>query len=278
MLLWQIWLVTKKSVLLFLEIDGEQRAAAFAFYVFFALFPLLLLIISVGSLFIEPHEITDLITDYVESFIPLTHEDSASVFQLITGLTEARRQLGLLAGVGLLWSSTRFFHALVRAVNRAWHTIELDWWKLPLKNFAMVVTLASALLLGILVPAVLNTIERIPHLDPRFMPFFFTLISTLLPSLILFYGIMILYKLSPRRRTQFREVWLPALLTTLSLNALQKALIYYSYNIWNVNALYGTVGVFIILLLWIYLCGVLIIFGGCICSAQNTVFSRSYRP
>ena len=57
------------------------------------------------------------------------------------------------------WSSLRFFQSLVHGVNRAWHTHEIPWWKMPLRNLAMIGIVASALLIGVIAPVILKYLE-----------------------------------------------------------------------------------------------------------------------
>ena len=79
------------------------------------------------------------------------------------------------------------------------------------------------------------------------------------------------FKFAPRRRTLFREVWSAALFVTIVLEILQRLFILYTKNIGNFNALYGTFGSVIALLLWIYLSGAIIILGGCISAARYEI-------
>ena len=45
------WRVIVRTTNIYIEIDGEQRAAAFAYYVLFSLFPLFALMLIAGSSF-----------------------------------------------------------------------------------------------------------------------------------------------------------------------------------------------------------------------------------
>jgi len=62
-----------------------------------------------------------------------------------------------------------------------------------------------------------------------------------------------------------------ALFTTIGLDLLQRAFVLYTKNIANFNALYGTFGSVVALLMWIYLSGALIILGGCLAAAQYEI-------
>ena len=258
------------------ETDGEQRAASFAYYAFFALFPLVVLIITVSTMFVG-HEMQDYatqaITQQVKEHLP--DPDSAErVIRTIQGVVRSRGKASVIALVILVWSAVRFFQALVHGVNKAWGTKDYSWWRLPIKNFAMVCILVSALLLGTLAPVVINYVEYAywnnswkVGLDFLFVNNVFAAIRFLLPPLVLFYGFAMFYKFAPRRRTAFREIWISALFVTIGMDVLQRLFLLYTKSIANFNAIYGTFGSVIALLMWIYLTGALIILGGCLAAS-----------
>jgi Ca2+-transporting ATPase len=261
------------------ETDGEQRAASFAYYAFFAVFPLLLLIITIGSNFVSDEErvVTDVL-GYVQNYVPMDIDGVDAVLRTVHGVVKSRRSAGTIAFFVLAWSAIRFFHALVRGVNRAWGTKEYSWWRLPIKNCFMLAILCSALFLGIIAPAVLRQIEIFYWAHSRdfglsfgFLGYLFQLGQLAIPLLVLFYGMSMFYKFAPRRRTSFREVWSAAVFVTVSLELLQRLFVLYTRNIGNFNALYGTFGSVVALLMWIYLSGSIIILGGCICAARYEI-------
>ncbi len=264
------------------ETDGEQRAASFAYYAFFAMFPLILLLITIGTSFLKTPaaqaEATAKIVEYVSNYIPLEAEDATTVINTINGVVKSRKSAGLIAIGVLLWSAMRFFQALVRGVNRAWGTKEYSWWRLPIKNLFMTGILASALLLGVVAPSVLRALEELywKHsrqvgLDFSFVWYLFDFAKFGIPLLVLFYGMSMFFKFAPRRKTLFTEVWSAALFVTVSLEILQRLFVLYTRNIGQFNALYGTFGSVVALLLWIYLSGSIIILGGCISAARYEI-------
>ncbi|HEX8295248.1 MAG TPA: YihY/virulence factor BrkB family protein [Chthoniobacteraceae bacterium] len=261
------------------ETDGEQRAASFAYYAFFAIFPLVVLLISVFTKFLGNRDVATMrITSAVADYMPIDQALSRLITETIQGVVQSRGSAGIIAFAVLAWSALRFFQALVHGVNRAWGTKEYSWWRLPIKNFFMTGILASALLLGILIPAVLNHIEHLywKHswqvgLDFLWFKDLFRILQFLVAPVVLFYGFVMFYKFAPRRRTTFREVWIAALHVTLGLHLLKHGFVLYTTNIGNFNALYGTLGSIVALLMWIYLSGSLIILGGCISAAHYEI-------
>jgi YihY family inner membrane protein len=147
-----------------------------------------------------------------------------------------------------------------------------------LKNLLMIAILTSALLIGIVAPAVLKTIEEYYRNHPETFEFtfglgnkFFGTVRWLLPPLLLFYALVLFYKFAPRRTTTIREVWLEALWVTLSLGGLQKLFSIYAGRVGEFNLIYGTFGSVVALLMWIYLTGAVIILGGCFCAARAEI-------
>lgn len=261
------------------ETDGEQRAASFAYYAFFALFPLILLFISVGAMFVNPVDATTTIITFVHNYIPVGSGEEDIVTMTINGVMATRTSAGAIAFLGLAWSALRFFQALVRGVNRAWGTHEYTWWRIPFKNLGMMGIVASALLLGIIVPVVLKYVEWYYwqfafSFGAKIMVVFFKCLSWAISALVLFYGFSMFYKFAPRRRTSFSEVWVASVFVTFSLQLLQVLFILYAKSFAHFNALYGTFGGVVALLMWIYLSGSIIILGGCLSAAQSEVMGK----
>lgn len=256
--------------------DGQQCAASFAYYAFFALFPLIILFVSLGSMFLDENRASTTIIGYVGNYVPVGPDGQNVVTTTINGVIKSRKKVGSFAVLGIIWSSLGFFHSLVRGVNRAWGTHEYPWWRLPIKNLGMVGIVASALLLGIVAPPVVDAVETFMwrhHFDLVGGPLFvaFKVARFLLPLAVLFYGFSMFYKFAPRRRTLFSEVWAGALVVTILLQLLQHLFVFYARNFAHFNKIYGAFGGVVVLLMWIYLSGSIIIFGGCLCAARAGV-------
>jgi len=254
----------------FSAIDGAQRAAAFAYYAFLSLFPLLMLLVTAGSFFVDRDRAANEVIAYVEGYVPLDEGMKDHVFDTIAGVVEARSEAGVLAFVVLVWSSLKFFTALIRAVNRAWAAELHNWWRLPLKSFMLLGLLASAVLLGIGMPVVARLAWNWVMPDAGWASRLYELVGFILPLLVLFYGVALFYKLAPRRPTRFSEVWLPALLVTMLLRLLETLFVFYLQHFARFSAVYGAFGSVVALLMWIYLSGSLLIFGACLCASRTT--------
>jgi membrane protein len=249
------------------EINGDECAASFAYYAFFSLFPLILLLVAVGTLFVpDRYEAARRVVQEVEQYIPLQPKDRALLFTMVDDAIQNGWRAGILSLLALLWSALRFFQALVIGINRAWGGKNYNWWKLPLKNLLMFGILTSALLLGLAVPLLVDRLQTIRYFDINAAVSIF---YNLVPVGILFYGLAMLYKFAPRRPVKFRRVWLAALLGTVFLQFGTHLFDQYLASFTNFNALYGAFATVMGLLLWIYYTGVVLLLGGCISATTD---------
>jgi len=271
----------RKTLLLavrrFLAVGGGHRAAPFCYYALFSLPSLLVLFVTIGSFFVDRSLAARAVVSYVENYLPLETAGRDRIFSAIVDAVSVRAPVGAIALVLLVWSAIQFFNALIRAVNRAWNTRPLDWWHQPLRGLALLGVMVGAFVVGIGVPLVANFIGSLVRPSPGQNPAGFVALTLVLPLLIEFYGLSLFYRLALRRQTSFSEVWFAALLVTAALRFLQWLFVVYVANFGHMNAVYGAFGAVIVLLLWTYVAGWVVIMGSCLSAAQAEVSRGSAR-
>ena len=171
----------------------------------------------------------------------------------------------------MLWAALKYLRTLIRTTNRIWHSPPYNLWRLPLKSFSLFGITASALLIGILLPGLARLVRPWFTTQLAFPQWAFVLLFHLIPWLVLFYGLIMIYKLTPSRPTKFSEVWLGALGATVLIWLGELLFLVYAANFTHFNVLYGVLGGVVVLLLWIYLSGCVGVFGVCFCAAQAEV-------
>jgi YihY family inner membrane protein len=164
---------------------------------------------------------------------------------------------------------------MIRSVNRFGHSQTYNWWRLPLKSLGLLGITASAVLIGILLPGVARLGRDWLTTQLQFPQWAFTLMFHLIPCLVLFYGLIMIYKLAPSRPTRFSEVWLGALAATLALWLGQRLFLVYAANLASFNVLYGALGGIMAFLLWLYLSSCVGVFGICFSAARAEVREQS---
>ncbi len=258
----------KSAFTRFASINGMQWAAAFAYYAFFSLSPLIIIMVTVSSLFFDKADVTTRIIDGVQTVVPIGTANQQYIFNTITGVIQGRGQASVLAFIMLVWASLGFVSSLIRAISLAWNTRSHSWWKLPIKGFVLVSFLVIAAMMSLLVPVIVKLLSRWLLFRHPLMIALYHGVSNGLSAIVIFISLTVLYKIAPNRPTRFSEVWAGSLLATLLLKAAEGLFVVYLRYFATFNAVYGAFGGIIALMMWIYLSGCIFIYGACLCAVR----------
>jgi len=279
-----LWLLLRETLMIYYRIGGEQSAASFAYYALFSLVPLVALLLTLGSYFFLP----DSVLTTLHRFVPMGEQQQDVLWKMVNGLEKARGSVSIVSLAILTWASLRFFHALVLSINHAWGTRRLPWWQMPVKNLLMIIAMSGALIIGTVVPAILQAVARLLHTLEAMINQYFPLFNVgralalvdfsryVGGTLVLFYSFAMLYMLAPRHRPTFTQIWIPALLVSILLQMGQAFFVNIVPKLINYSAIYGAMGSMMFLLLWVYIAGTIIIIGGCLCAAMAHLRGHAY--
>ncbi|MDD5272847.1 MAG: YihY/virulence factor BrkB family protein [Methylovulum sp.] len=269
------WAILYKAAKNFVQMGGSQSAAAFAHYAFFSLFPLIMLFVTIASVFIDHEQAGVEVIAYVKAYIPISGAMQSYIFDTIVGVVNARGQASVVALLMLVWSAMQFFTTLIATTNQAWGAETFNWWRLPFKSLVFLSIMVSAVLFSMAMPVLIKMVED--NLLPVnvWSAWLYALAGFVIPSLVVFIGLSLFYKLAPNRPTLFGEVWPAALCVTVLLQVAQSLFVVYLESFSTFNVVYGAFGGIMALLLWIYLSGCIVIFGACLCAAQASPIAKT---
>lgn len=80
-------------------------------------------------------------------------------------------------------------------------------------------------------------------------------------SVIFFIVLIVLYRLAPSKKVYFKHIYVGAIFATVGWQLTSLAFSYYVSTLGNYSATYGSLGGVIILMIWFYLSGIIIIIG-----------------
>lgn len=258
--------------------DGDHVAASLAYFTMFSLFPLLLALIAVGSFFLEGEQVQQRVVQSLTQVIPISAE---LIRSNVDQVLERRGTIGIVGLVGLIWSGTGVFTVLLDHINRAWDKAEkrsfLEKRLLGL-GIGILGIVAALLMLSFLSTPVLNVL---PRLELRFdgrVPIFdrplWTLIASGLPVVLTFVTFLALYRWGPNTDVRWSEAAWPALFVALTWEVAKRVFAWYvSSDLVQYRLVYGSLGAVVALLLWIYVSGMLVLFGAHLSAA----IARSWR-
>jgi Ca2+-transporting ATPase len=93
----RVWHILFPAIKKFSRIYGAQWAGAFAFNAFFSLFPLVVLLVTIASFFVDRDRAGKEVIAHMESYVPISGEMQRQIFGTIAGVIRAREQAGAIA-------------------------------------------------------------------------------------------------------------------------------------------------------------------------------------
>lgn len=256
----------KKRVM---EDDLFGWAAQLAYFFLLSLFPLLLFLVSLlPYLPITQEDILAVIRDFAP-------KDSMRLIESnISALSKKNGGLLSFGIIATIWSASNGINAIVRAFNKAYDVKETRHFLVArgmaiLFTFAMLFVFVIALLLPVFGKIIGVYLFAEFGLSDEFMTIWNTL-RWLVSSIILFIVFTGLYWIAPNTKLKCITVIPGAIFATVGWELSSLAFSYYVSNFGNYSATYGSIGAIIVLMIWFYLTGIIIILGGEI----NAVYSK----
>ncbi len=243
------------------EVDVFGLAAQLSYFFILSLFPFLIFLLNlIPYLPIDMNVILETIGDFAPE----------QVMGLITtnlqALTVQNSGLLSISIIGTLWAASNGVNAITRAFNYA-YGIRTDRSFIVARLVAMILTIGMILIiiLALLLPVFGRMIGSYLFSWIGFTESFLAVWGALrwaASSLIFFIVLLFLYKLAPNRRLRFSQVIWGTAFATLAWQLVSWGFSFYVNNLGNFSATYGSLGTIIVLLIWFYLFGIIVITGG----------------
>ncbi|WP_449622030.1 YihY/virulence factor BrkB family protein [Robertmurraya sp. Marseille-Q9965] len=244
------------------EDDVFGLAAQLAYFFLLSLFPLLIVLVSlIPYLPITQEEMLGVVADFAPG---------ETMAFINTNLTEIMsHQSGTLLSFGIIatiWSASNGLNAIIRAFNKAYEVKESRSFIVSrgiavLFTIAMIFVFIVALLLPVFGKQIGLYLFDTFGYSNLFLAFW-NMIRWLLSALIIFIVFLVLYWLAPNKRFKCIDALPGATFSTISWLLVSGGFSYYVSNFGNYSAMYGSIGAVIVLLIWFYLSGIIIILGG----------------
>jgi len=242
------------------EVSG--LSAELAYFFLLSLFPFLIFLVTlVGYLPISEVNVLNYLREYAPNGTIEMIEKNLNV--IIGSQNGTLLSFGLLATI---WSASNGINAIVRAFNRAFDVTENRHFLIArgisiLLTFAMVFVIIIALLLPVFGKQIGVFIFSTFGLSDVFLDIWNAL-RWIVSAFILFIVFTSLYFFAPNKKLKVREVISGAFFATFGWMFVSLGFSYYVSSFGNYSATYGSLGGIIVLMIWFYLSGLIIILGG----------------
>jgi membrane protein len=241
--------------------DVTDLAAQLAYYFLLSLFPFLIFLLTLGAYFIEPSEAIDLLEHYVPS------EAMDTVGENLISVLEGRS--GGLLSVGILatiWSASNAINAVIKTLNEAYGVEECRSF---LKTRLLAVFLTFGVIIAFIVAFVLPVFGKMIGnmafsylgLSEQFLQVW-GMLRWVISFLIIATVVSVLYYLAPCKRLKYAEVWYGSLVATFLWQLVSLGFAFYVDHFGKFSQTYGSIGAVIVLMLWFYLTGIVLLSGG----------------
>ncbi|WP_157945019.1 YihY/virulence factor BrkB family protein [Apilactobacillus quenuiae] len=251
--------------------NAGDSAIVIAFYALLSLFPITIIAGNLLKLFnINQYEIVD----YLSPLLPETILNTITpiISSALNGASGNNLSIGLILTI---WSASRALAAFQRTVNHAYGIYETSGIMNRIISFVWMLLLIISLSIfliflgfGKVIITYSANFIGLSHVVTNL----FIMLRTPLTILGIFLLILILYYFVPSVNTKWRYVWLGSIVVTIGMIVLSKGFsIYLHYFAKSMDA-YKTLGAFVILMLWLYMIGNILIIGAVI----NASFQNSF--
>ncbi|HEY1290155.1 MAG TPA: YihY/virulence factor BrkB family protein [Burkholderiales bacterium] len=273
-----VYSLFQESIEAWMEDYAPSMGAALSYYTLFSIAPLLLIVVGLAGLVFGPDAARGEIFGQLRE---LMGDQGAAAIQRLLAAAD-RPEGGVIATVTgfavLLLGAMSVFGELQNALDRIWRAParkkSSGWWNLlrsRLLSFGMILGIAFLLMVSLVVSAVLSALGR--FWGPMFRDW--ETAAHLIDIGVSFSLVTILfamiYKLIPRVRIAWRDVWVGAGVTA-GLFAAGKFLIGLYLGKSSVASAFGAAGSLVVMMVWVYYSAQIFLLG-----AEFTwVFAHSY--
>jgi membrane protein len=238
-------------------------AAALGFYLMVAVFPALILTMSVLP-YLPIDRVDQAIMDLIDQALP--DDASAMVSGVVSDVTTNRRS-GLLSfsALATLWAVSTGMFGVMRQLNRTYDVEESRGFVRGRATAIGLSALFGVLVIGALSLVVLGGVIQ-SWIGSRFgfsgglLTFFAVLRWVIIVSALLL-GFALIYRLAPNIDVKFKLISPGSVIGVVLLIAVSLGFGFYAQNFGNYNAMYGSIGAVVMLMIWLYMAGLVLLAG-----------------
>ncbi|MEP6944981.1 MAG: YihY/virulence factor BrkB family protein [Acidobacteriota bacterium] len=252
--------------------DLFGRAAQSAFYLSFAIFPLLIFLVSVFGLILDSTDGFKAETySYLNRIMPWAASELIrhTIDEIAANSSGSKLTIGLIATI---WSASAGVDGIRSALNTVYGLRDRrSWWLTKLQSLGL--TLLVTLIVGVVLTIVFYGWQLVQLVTgklgyPIVSPFVLILIQWVSILALMLFACEVIYNLLPDfRKIRWRWVTPGSIVAIVLWIILTSSFRLYISFFNSYDKAYGSLGAVIVLMLWLYLTALVVMFGGAI----NTV-------
>ena len=236
-------------------------AATIAYYALLSIFPLLLVLVSIAGFALARGDTINQLINLVNRSVP---QFSDLIRANIEAIAATRGEVGIIGIIGLLWAGTAVFDALEYALDQIWGKSESKiLFRARLLGIIVVIGIVLILISTTLLFPVAQVIRDIwlglvsGNTDVSVLDPYLWIINIFI--VIGIYGV--LYHFVPSKRPPVRNIWHGAVTAGIIWELARRVFSWYLKRVSGFTAIYGSLGIVIGFLLWLYILAMITVLG-----------------
>ncbi|MDD8026399.1 MAG: YihY/virulence factor BrkB family protein [Acidobacteriota bacterium] len=284
MTLKNIWILIKAAVSSWADDYSQSMGAALAYYTMFSIAPLLLIVISIAGLVFGVDAARGEIVGQLRGL--MGQQGAAAVQGLLESVNKPAESatITLIGGILLLIGATTVFGELQNALDRIWRAPKRKKsgiWRLlraRLLSFSMILGIGFLLIVSLVVSAALTSLGRWWGSLFSNWEILANILNFLISFVITTTVFAMIYKIIPRAKVAWADVWIGAAVTSL-LFTIGKFLIGLYLGKSALTSAFGAAGSLVVMLVWVYYSAQIFLMGAEFTWAYALTFgSRKTQP
>jgi membrane protein len=285
----------KKTIKTFFKIAGSastrwwgkdpfMQSAVIAYYAIFSMPGLLVIVISVGSLFFKRDVITGQLYTQISSIMGV--ETARQVQDMIITISQTNKSaLATIIGlITVLLGATGVFVELQKALNKIWEVkakprrAVFTLIRTRLFSFGLILSVGFLLLISLTITAIIAAMgDWVMNHWPNIVLIIFYLLNFIISFVVIMLLFALLFKILPDIKIQWKYLWWGSILTAF-LFILGKTAIGFYLGKSNPGSAYGAAGSIVLILLWVSYSSMILFYGAEFTRAYADYFMGKVPP
>jgi membrane protein len=264
--------------------DPFMQSAVIAYYAIFSMPGLLVIIISIGSIFFKDDLITGQLHRQISSM--MGEETGRQVQDMIISVSQTKKSLFATA-VGLiavLLGATGVFVELQKALNLIWEVKAkpqrpvLTVVRTRLFSFGLILSVGFLLLISLTLSTIIAIMgDWVMNHWPDFVLVIFYVLNFIISFGVVMFLFALLFKILPDAKIKWKHLWWGSILTAF-LFILGKTVIGFYLSKTNPGSAYGAAGSIVLILLWVSYSSMILFYGAEFTRAYADYFTGKVSP
>jgi membrane protein len=280
----------KKTIKSFLKIVGSaskrwwgkdpfMQSAVIAYYAIFAMPGLLVIVISIGTLFFKRDVITGQLYTQISSIMGV--ETARQVQDMIISVSQTNKSMlaTIIGLITVLLGATGVFVELQKALNVIWgvkakpRRAIIMLIRTRLFSFGLILSIGFLLLISLTITTIIAVMgDWVLNHWPNIVLIIFYVLNFIISFGIVMLLFALLYKILPDAKIQWKHIWLGSILAAF-LFILGKTAIGFYLSKSNPGSAYGAAGSIVLILLWVSYSSMIFFYGAEITRAYADHFT-----